>query len=77
MLPLVNGAGLAMATMDIVKLHGGWPANFLDLGGGVTEDMVYHGFKLLADDQNVRTFFYFFFVFVWIFSYYYLNLFFR
>ena len=60
MLPLVNGAGLAMATMDIVKLHGGWPANFLDLGGGVTEDMVYHGFKLLADDQNVRTFLYLF-----------------
>ena len=42
-----------MATMDIVKLHGGWPANFLDLGGGVTEDMVYHGFNLLASDQNV------------------------
>jgi len=54
---IVNGAGLAMATMDIVKLHGGWPANFLDLGGGVTEDMVYHGFKLLASDENVRLYF--------------------
>lgn len=51
---MVNGAGLAMATMDIVKLHGGWPANFLDLGGGVTEDMVFNGFKLLASDQNVK-----------------------
>jgi len=51
---MVNGAGLAMATMDIVKLHGGWPANFLDLGGGVTEDMVYHGFNLLAADKNVK-----------------------
>lgn len=42
-----------MATMDIVKLHGGMPANFLDLGGGVTEDGVYHGFKLSTSDDNV------------------------
>lgn len=50
---MVNGAGLAMATMDIIKLNGGWPANFLDLGGGVTENGVYHGFKLLTSDKNV------------------------
>ena len=52
----VNGAGLAMATMDIIKLNGGWPANFLDLGGGVTEDGVYQGFKLLVSDKNVSCF---------------------
>ncbi|XP_002157521.3 succinate--CoA ligase [GDP-forming] subunit beta, mitochondrial isoform X1 [Hydra vulgaris] len=51
---MVNGAGLAMATMDIIKLNGGWPANFLDLGGGVTENGVYHGFKLLTSDPQVR-----------------------
>lgn len=51
---MVNGAGLAMATMDIIKLHGGSPANFLDLGGGVTEDGVYNGFKLLTADKNVQ-----------------------
>ena len=50
----VNGAGLAMATMDIVKLHGGEPANFLDCGGGVTEEQVYHAFKLLTSDDKVR-----------------------
>lgn len=42
-----------MATMDIIKLHGGSPANFLDLGGGVTEDGVYNGFKLLTADKKV------------------------
>jgi len=51
---LVNGAGLAMATMDIVKLHGGDPANFLDCGGGVQEDQVYHAFRILTEDKNVR-----------------------
>jgi len=49
---MVNGAGLAMATMDIVKLNGGWPANFLDLGGGITEEGVFHGFKLLTSDHQ-------------------------
>ncbi len=49
----VNGAGLAMATMDIVKLHGGDPANFLDCGGGVTEQQVYEAFKLLTSDKQV------------------------
>ena len=42
-----------MATMDIVKLHGGEPANFLDCGGGVTEDQVLHAFKLLSSDTQV------------------------
>ncbi|EGD81559.1 Suclg2 protein [Salpingoeca rosetta] len=51
---LVNGAGLAMATMDIIKLHGGEPANFLDCGGGVTEDMVTSAFKLLTGDKQVE-----------------------
>eukprot|EP01147_Barroeca_monosierra_P003019 gene3019-5803_t len=51
---LVNGAGLAMATMDIIKLHGGEPANFLDCGGGVTEEMVTNAFKLLAGDKQVE-----------------------
>jgi len=51
---LVNGAGLAMATMDIVKLHGGDPANFLDCGGGVKEDQVYHAFRILTEDKNVK-----------------------
>lgn len=45
---LVNGAGLAMATMDIIKLHGGEPANFLDVGGSVSEEQVYEAFKLLT-----------------------------
>jgi len=44
----VNGAGLAMATMDIIKLHGGEPANFLDVGGSVSEEQVYEAFKLLT-----------------------------
>lgn len=45
---IVNGAGLAMATMDIIKLHGGIPANFLDVGGGVQEDQVFHAFRILT-----------------------------
>lgn len=51
---LVNGAGLAMATMDIVKLHGGEPANFLDVGGGATEGQVYQAFRLLTADVHVK-----------------------
>jgi len=51
---LVNGAGLAMATMDIIKLHGGLPANFLDVGGGATADQVMEAFKLITSDQNVN-----------------------
>ena len=50
----VNGAGLAMATMDIIKLHNGEPANFLDVGGGVNEDQVLKAFKLLTNDPQVR-----------------------
>ncbi|TRY60390.1 hypothetical protein DNTS_012019 [Danionella cerebrum] len=49
----VNGAGLAMATCDIIDLHGGKPANFLDLGGGVKENQVYAAFKLLTADPKV------------------------
>ncbi|MBN3284900.1 SUCB2 ligase, partial [Polyodon spathula] len=49
----VNGAGLAMATCDIIDLHGGKPANFLDLGGGVQESQVYQAFKLLSADPKV------------------------
>ena len=47
--PTVNGAGLAMATMDIIKLHGGEPANFLDCGGGVQEEQVKNAFQLLTN----------------------------
>ncbi|XP_029456917.1 succinate--CoA ligase [GDP-forming] subunit beta, mitochondrial [Rhinatrema bivittatum] len=50
----VNGAGLAMATCDIIDLHGGKPANFLDLGGGVQESQVYQAFKLLTADPRVE-----------------------
>lgn len=50
----MNGAGLAMATCDIIDLHGGKPANFLDLGGGVKERQVYEAFKLLTADPKVR-----------------------
>ncbi|XP_041048002.1 succinyl-CoA ligase [GDP-forming] subunit beta, mitochondrial isoform X3 [Carcharodon carcharias] len=50
----VNGAGLAMATCDIIDLHGGKPANFLDLGGGVQENQVYQAFKLLTADPRVK-----------------------
>ncbi|MGF1483196.1 MAG: ADP-forming succinate--CoA ligase subunit beta [Opitutales bacterium] len=51
---LVNGAGLAMATMDIIKHHGGNPANFLDVGGGATEEQVTAAFKIILTDPNVR-----------------------
>lgn len=51
---MVNGAGLAMATMDIIKLHGGEPANFLDVGGGATVDRVSEAFKLITSDKNVK-----------------------
>ncbi len=51
---MVNGAGLAMATMDLIKLHGGEPANFLDVGGGTTADKVAEAFKLILSDQNVK-----------------------
>lgn len=51
---LVNGAGLAMATMDIIKLEGGEPANFLDVGGNVNENQVAEAFKLLTSDQQVK-----------------------
>ena len=51
---LVNGAGLAMATMDIIKLHGGDPANFLDVGGSATEHQVTEAFTILNDDSNVE-----------------------
>merc|ERR1712165_161347 len=50
---LVNGAGLAMATMDIIKLHGGSPANFLDVGGGATAEQVTQAFKLITSDPQV------------------------
>jgi succinyl-CoA synthetase beta subunit len=52
---MVNGAGLAMATMDMVKLHGGEPANFLDVGGGTTAERVTEAFKLILSDQKVKT----------------------
>ncbi|XP_039225808.1 succinate--CoA ligase [ADP-forming] subunit beta, mitochondrial-like [Crotalus tigris] len=51
---LVNGAGLAMATMDIIKLHGGAPANFLDVGGGATAEQVKEAFKLITSDKKVQ-----------------------
>ncbi|MCH9047521.1 MAG: ADP-forming succinate--CoA ligase subunit beta [Proteobacteria bacterium] len=51
---MVNGAGLAMATMDIIKLYGGEPANFLDVGGGATADRVAEAFKLIVSDTNVE-----------------------
>ena len=50
---MVNGAGLAMATMDIIKLHGGKPANFLDVGGGATKEMVTNAFKIILADPKV------------------------
>ncbi|KIH42472.1 CoA-ligase [Ancylostoma duodenale] len=50
----VNGAGLAMATMDIIKLKGGEPANFLDVGGTVTEDQVFHAFRIITSDPRVK-----------------------
>ncbi|OPX55990.1 succinyl-CoA synthetase beta subunit [Oceanospirillum multiglobuliferum] len=51
---MVNGAGLAMGTMDIVALHGGFPANFLDVGGGATKERVAHAFKLILSDEKVK-----------------------
>ena len=49
----MNGAGLAMATMDMIKLHDGEPANFLDLGGGIQEEGVHQAFKIISSDENV------------------------
>src|SRR5438128_3587186 len=51
---MVNGAGLAMATMDIIKLAGGEPANFLDVGGGANAEQIRNAFKILMSDRNVR-----------------------
>jgi len=51
---MVNGAGLAMATMDLIKLHGGAPANFLDVGGGATAETVSKAFKIILADSNVK-----------------------
>src|SRR5947199_10188447 len=51
---MVNGAGLAMATMDIIKLSGGSPANFLDVGGGASADQVKNAFRILLSDKNVK-----------------------
>lgn len=53
----VNGAGLAMATMDIIKLHGAEPANFLDVGGGATAKQVSEAFKLITADSKVISWF--------------------
>lgn len=50
---MVNGAGLAMATMDIISLHGGSPANFLDVGGGATASAVKEAFKIITADPKV------------------------
>jgi succinyl-CoA synthetase beta subunit len=54
---MVNGAGLAMGTMDTVKLHGGAPANFLDVGGGATKERVAEAFKIILSDSNVKAVF--------------------
>ncbi|MHB8652983.1 MAG: ADP-forming succinate--CoA ligase subunit beta [Terriglobia bacterium] len=54
---MVNGAGLAMATMDIIQYAGGRPANFLDVGGGANEEQVKHGFEIILSDPNVRAVF--------------------
>ena len=51
---MVNGAGLAMATMDLIKLHGGFPANFLDVGGGATKERVTEAFKIILSDKKVK-----------------------
>jgi succinyl-CoA synthetase beta subunit len=51
---LVNGAGLAMATMDIIQLYGGEPANFLDVGGGANKEQVKNAFKIITSDKNVQ-----------------------
>jgi len=54
---MVNGAGLAMSTMDIIKLHGGSPANFLDVGGGAEGDEMLVAFKILNEEENVKAIF--------------------
>lgn len=54
---MVNGAGLAMATMDIIHLYGGMPANFLDVGGGASQEKVAEGFKIILADKNVKAIF--------------------
>jgi succinyl-CoA synthetase beta subunit len=54
---MVNGAGLAMSTMDIIKLSGGAPANFLDVGGGANEEQIKNAFKILISDKSVRAVF--------------------
>ncbi|CAD7781003.1 MAG: hypothetical protein KCCBMMGE_01073 [Candidatus Methanoperedenaceae archaeon GB37] len=51
---MVNGAGLAMATMDVIKLYGAKPANFLDVGGGANVEMITQGLKILLSDPNVN-----------------------
>ncbi len=51
---LVNGAGLAMSTMDLIKLHGGEPANFLDVGGGANTEQVTEAFRILLSDPHVK-----------------------
>ena len=51
---MVNGAGLAMATMDIIKLHGQMPANFLDVGGAASSERVANAFRILTSDENVK-----------------------
>jgi succinyl-CoA synthetase beta subunit len=51
---MVNGAGLAMATMDIIQHHGGHPANFLDVGGGASKEKVAEGFKIILSDPKVK-----------------------
>ena len=51
---MVNGAGLAMSTMDLIKLEGGAPANFLDVGGGVTRERVAEAFKIILSDGHVK-----------------------
>ena len=52
---MVNGAGLAMATMDIIKLSGGEPANFLDVGGGADEEMIENGFIIILSDKSISS----------------------
>ena len=54
---MVNGAGLAMATMDVIKMAGAEPANFLDVGGGADEEMIENGFKIILDDEKVKAIF--------------------
>ena len=51
---MVNGAGLAMATMDIIKLYGSEPANFLDVGGGASKEQVSAAFKIILSDKNIK-----------------------